>query len=499
MLKNTGIQSMKKLVSKIKQKLNKSSKASLNQWILMSFLIISLPLIFAIIYVLIAMNNYSKETHKTVFQTVIITENSRLMLEHLISMERSIRQYQVLKEVSFLETYLTHHQALVQLMGRLNLTKTNIILTQKIQSLKQQENNLFQAINQRAFVENHALTKQELNQFAKMNLSTRQLIKLGSQQQIKDMQYLTEYEQNIQKQMFYIMLSSGILAILLSIFFVRFITLPIKRLGLAMRHLIKEDFETNIPYEGPKEVQELGKNLEDLRQELNSLENGKQQFIRNISHELKTPLTTLKEGTNLLAEELLGPLNTDQKEVTELMQMGNFNIINLVENLLEYQKAMSLHSHLEIHHFDITKLLNNLKLTYQLLLQKKSITLMTHTPKLPIQADQDKLYSIISNLLSNAIKFSPKNSNIEITVTVEHNNLIILVEDQGKGISEEIQETIFKAFVQINNPQQLTMKGTGLGLTIVGYYVAQHGGSIKLLKPSNLYNGARFAVTIPME
>ena len=491
---------IKKIKNKIKNKINSSPKASLYQWILTSFLIISLPLIFATIYVLIAMNNYSKEAHQTVFQTALITENSRLILEHLVSMERSIRQYQVLKEVSFLETYLTHHQALVQIMDNLNITETRTMLMQKILSLKQQENHLFNAINQRAFIENESLSKQELNKFTEMNTSTQQLIILASQQQIIDMRYLTKYEQNIQERMYYIMLISGILAILLSLFFVRFITLPIQRLGLAMRHLVKEDFETKIPYEGPKDVQELGLNLEGLRQELISLESGKQQFIRNISHELKTPLTTLKEGTNLLSEELLGPLNLEQKEVIELMQMGNFNIINLVENLLEYQKAMSLHSHLEVENFNITKLLNNLKLSYQLLLQNKSINLLTQAPIQPIKADQNKLRSVISNLLSNAIKFSPEHSDISIIVTVEQTNLVILVEDQGPGISKEIEETIFKAFVQIdNNQQQLSMKGTGLGLAIIRYYVLQHGGTINLLNPSNKYRGARFAITIPME
>ena len=490
---------MKVFKSRSNQKTNNSlPKTTLNQWILTSFLIISLPLIFAIIYVLIAINSYAKETQKTVFQTVVITENSRLILEHLISMERSIRQYQVLKDVSFLETYLTHHHTLVQLLDDLKLKDTNKVLFQEILKLKQQEISLFKAVNQRAFIQNSFLTEQELNKFAEINLSVRDLIKLGTRQQIKDLQYLTEYEKNIQKQILYIMFSSGILAILLSIFFVYFITLPIKRLGLAMRHLVKEDFETNIPYKGPKEVQELGQNLEGLRQELIQLEGGKQQFIRNISHELKTPLTTLKEGTNILSEELLGPVNIDQKEVLELMQMGNFNIMNLVENLLEYQKTMSLHVNLEIQEFEIKKILDNLKTSYQLLLQNKSIKLIIKTPTHPIKADQEKINSILSNLLSNAIKFSPENSIIGITVTLEHNQLLILVEDQGSGINSDIQKIIFNAFIQVNNPKQLTMKGTGLGLTIVSYYVAQHNGTIKLLKPSDYYCGARFLIEIPV-
>lgn len=473
--------------------------ATLHQWLLISFVSVSLPLVFAIGYALVAMNNYSKEAHKTVFQTVVVTENSRLMLERLVSMERSLRQYQVLQEESLLEAYVKHHAVLEQLIKAVDVEQMDANLANKLEALKRQENTLYQSVYQQAIEQQKPIDSELLQAFEGMNLTVKELIRLGSQQQAKEVQTLAEYEQKVRDRTGYILLVSGLMVVLLSVFFVHFITLPIKRLGVAMRYLVKEDFETHIPQEGPKDVQELGQNLDGLRQELIHLENEKQQFIRNVSHELKTPLATLKEGTDLLSEELLGPLNSEQKEVTHLMRVGNFNIMNLVENLLEYQKVVSLQSRLDVQEFDVEALLRQLEQTYQLLLQSKSIELVLECSEPTIRADYEKLHSILSNLLSNAIKFAPQESRIAMTVKRSDDQIEIVVEDQGTGVDEAVQAMMFDAFVQGRDPHQLVMKGTGLGLAIVGYYVQQHGGQIELLPANEHYVGARFALRLPME
>lgn len=473
-------------------------KGSLYQWMLASFILVSVPLIFAIVYALMAMDNYSKQAHKSVFQTIVVTENSRLILERLVSMERSIRQYQVLKETSLLDAFVTHHEKLVGLLNDSQSEHLPAKLNAQLQQLKQDEHQLFQSIPTKKEGDK-TLSQEVLAQFAQLAQQARQIIELGTQQQSQEVIALSQYESQVRQRLVFIVLASALLALLLSVFFVHYITRPIKKTRMQIQRLVKDDFETPIAINGPKDLQELGENLEGLRQELRHLENEKQQFIRNISHELKTPLATLKEGTDLLSEELIGTLNTEQKEIVQLMQVGNFNIMGLVANLLEYQKAVSLQSTLDNRFFALPDLVNSLRQDYQLLLQSKQLDLTILLPEITLYADYEKLKVVLSNFMSNAIKFSSPGDCISISAEVSDNTLQWLIEDQGPGISKEIHKLIFEDFFQGQLQPASTMKGTGLGLAIVGYYVDQHGGEVLLLPPNEMFSGARFALVLPLE
>lgn len=492
---------MSVLLSQVKtfwHRFNLPWKGSLYQWMLGSFILVSVPLIFAIVYALVALDNYSKQAHKSVFQTIVVTENSRLVLERLVSMERSIRQYQVLKEASLLDAFVTHHQKLVGLLNDSQSEHLPAGLSHQLQRLKQQEQSLFQSIPTRE-VDYKPLSEAVLGQFAELAQQARQIIELGSQQQSQEVVALSEYESQVRQRLVFIVLASAFLALLLSIFFVHYITRPIKKTRMQIQRLVKDDFETPISIKGPKDLQELGENLEGLRQELRHLENEKQQFIRNISHELKTPLATLKEGTDLLSEELIGTLNSEQKEIVQLMQVGNFNIMNLVANLLEYQKAVSIQSTLDNRYFALPDLVDSLRQDYQLLLQSKQLDLIVSLPETTLYADYEKLKVVLSNFISNAIKFSSSGGCISISAELSDNTLQLVIEDQGPGISEDIHKLIFEDFFQGQLQPSSTMKGTGLGLAIVGYYVEQHSGEVLLLPPNEIFSGARFALVLPLE
>jgi len=279
---------------------------------------------------------------------------------------------------------------------------------------------------------------------------------------------------------------------------VSFITLPIKHLAGRIRRLVSEDFKAQIVGAGPKDIRELGNNVENLRLELRYLENEKQHFVRNISHELKTPLATLKEGVDLLADEIVGDLNSGQREVVHLLQLGNFNITNLIENFLEYQKAISIQSKLSVSEFCLLKLATSLEKEYKLLLASKQLRLQIAMSEQTVETDREKLKIILSNLLSNAIKFAPQASTISLSAKVESGKLFFSVEDQGDGIDESMREKIFEDFFQENRSEKFTLKGTGLGLTIVRFYVEKLDGSIELLAPSEDYPGARFSLMIPI-
>ncbi|MCF6299138.1 MAG: HAMP domain-containing histidine kinase [Thiomicrorhabdus sp.] len=493
------MESKKGLIERLSFRFNSFWIGSLYQWMLTSFVVVSLPLIFAIVYALISLDSYSKQAQRTVFQTVTVTENTRLVLERLISMERSIRQFQILNEPSLFDAYLQHRHKLLKLLQDSDFEGLNPTLSQKLKNLKLSEDRLFQTIYTEGVNRNKPLLESDLIAFEELVEQARSLIRAGSKQQTAEILALSEFEDKVMNRLFFIVLLSAFLALLLSVFFVHFITRPIKKIGSAIKHLAKEDFDYPIEVSGPRDLRELSENMEGLRKELKYLENEKQHFIRSVSHELKTPLATLKEGTDLLSEEVIGSLNDEQREVLNLMKMGNFNIINLVSNLLEYQRAVSIQSRLEYSRFDLSSLMSSLIDEYQLLFQSKNQKVVGENPSIEITADYNKLKIILSNFISNAIKFSGKNTQINLSSKVEGKLVNILIEDQGPGIPESIRTEIFEDFFQGKATEDSVMKGTGLGLAIVGYYVVKHGGRTILLSPNDHYCGARFSLELPLE
>ncbi len=472
---------------------------SLYQWVLGSFLIVSLPLCFAILYALVSLDRYSNQAHHTVFQTVLVTENSRLILERLISMERSIRQFQILNETSFFEAYLQHRHKLLRLLSESEIEGLSPVLTSKLAELRKTEAQLFHKIYSAGVNRQEDDVFPDLVEFESLVSQAKTLIREGSKQQSSEVFALSAFEKEVRNRLIFIVLISACLALFLSIFFVHFITKPIKKIGLFIKQLAKDHFDSPVKVSGPKDLQELGANLEELRKELKYLENEKQHFIRSVSHELKTPLASLKEGTDLLSEEVIGSLNAEQREVLSLMKMANFNIINLVSNLLEYQRAVSIQSKLEYSRFDLSTLMQGLVEDYQLLFQSKNQKVLVCSPSIQIEADFNKLKIILSNFLSNAIKFSGKGTCIGFSAKIKESQAQIFIEDQGPGIPDSIRSEIFEDFFQGKATEDSVMKGTGLGLAIVGYYVVKHGGRTMLLSPNEKFCGARFVLELPLE
>jgi two-component system sensor histidine kinase GlrK len=474
-----------------------SDIGSLYQWALLSFVIVTLPLVFAIIYAVLAVTNYTEQSQQTLFQTVTATESSRIILAKLISMERSIRQFQVLEEPELFESYQEHRKKFLNVFESLNTTGLNESLAEKFQALRQNENQLYLMVLVKAKDRKLKLEKTHLEAFDPLTKQARALIAEGEKKLGLEASALSKIAKQVRINLIYSAIASIPLALLLGLVFVHLLTRPIKRIGQAIQNLGEVGFDQAIAIKGPKDLTELGQHLEWLRQKLNQLESQKQQFIRNISHELKTPLATLKEGTDLLSENVVGELNTEQQDIIQLMKMGNITINDLVENLLEYQRALSTQVDLNISTFELAHLIDKILNEYQLPLRSKNITLNSNLGSGSIMADYDKLKIIISNLFSNALKFSPQNGAIGLSLSSHNNDILLIIEDQGPGIPKNIQPLIFKDFYQGSSPLAWKIKGSGLGLALVKYYLEAHNGLIELLPANNDYCGARFSLQLP--
>ncbi len=470
---------------------------SLFQWALAGFILVIIPLVFAIVFTLIEVTHYTEKSQKTLFQTVKITENIRAIHTRLISMERSVRQFQVLKEVELLKVYQENREKLLDVLNNLKKQELEPLLIKNIEVLQETENKLYQDIVFNLKDNQLQSTEIDLNVFDQLSRQAKQLLSEGEGKVSKETNALSVAGQQVKEKLFISALSSIVVALFFALIFVNLLTRPIKRIRQAIHKLGETGFEKPIYIKGTHDLASLGERLEWLRQKLNQVELEKQQFIRNVSHELKTPLATLKEGADLLADNVVGELNSEQQEIVQLMKLGNIKINDLVDNLLEYQRTISTQVHLNYSVFDLKILITRITREYQLPILSKSIILKSNIGSIHIKADYDKLRIIISNLVSNAVKFSPKNSTLSLCLNLYQQEIQLKIEDQGPGITKEIEPLIFEDFYLGSSPGSWKIKGSGLGLALVRHYLDMHKGSIQLLPANKEYCGARFLLHLP--
>lgn len=470
---------------------------SILQWTVFIFFIVTLPLVSALFYSVQSIHTYTAKSNKIFIQTLNLSTNNQALLDSLLLMDRSIQQYQVLRDADIFNIYQEYHQEFIKTAGLTEEYKDSNAQQSLLAKLIQDELILYYQIIDKHNISSD-LTVDDMSGYAHLRLMAKSLIKQGQQQIREESETLRKLAESTDQKVRYSALISVFLACFVGFFLLFFINKPIRRVGRAIHQLGHIEFEKPIVIEGSKDLQEIGEQLEWLRLKLIQLESSQQFFIKSISHELKTPLATFFEGVDLLSAEVVGELNTEQLKIVELLQIANIRLHGLIENLLEYQQITSTQAELNFSTFDVINLIKQTYEDYQLLLKNKSVTIEVKEKSIDFMADQDKMRIVISNLLSNAIKFSPDGGAININLEIVGRDLCLLIEDQGVGISESQSFQIFNEFYKDPIHTKSKIKGSGLGLHLVKYYVTAHHGQIQLYPPSNKYGGARFLLTLPL-
>jgi signal transduction histidine kinase len=227
----------------------------------------------------------------------------------------------------------------------------------------------------------------------------------------------------------------------------------------------------------------------------------KTQFLANISHDLRTPLTAIITHAEILRDGILGELNPRQRESVVGMINGGRQLLDMVSDILTYARSAANQlttSHTE---FGIDALIEQVTTLNRPLIAKRALTLTIDVaPDLPrIRADRDKIHHVLSNLLGNAIDFTSSGGRVWIRAAMagEASRPTIFVEvgDTGIGIAPEHHELVFREFAQVDASPSRAHHGTGLGLAIARKFVELHDG--KIWVESALGQGSRFCFTLP--
>jgi two-component system sensor histidine kinase GlrK len=227
------------------------------------------------------------------------------------------------------------------------------------------------------------------------------------------------------------------------------------------------------------------------------LEQEKTKFLQQVSHELKTPLTAIRESAELMNEQVVGNLNSQQHEIVDILRDNSIKLQKLIENLLNYSILRSRAFAITYQRVAMKDLIEDVLEDHKVALMSRNVHLHKSLNAVSMNGDREKLRILMDNLVSNAIKYSPDDSPLWIKLFARENQAFIEVADSGPGIPDADHDRVFEAFYQGAPADKGRVSGTGLGLSIAKEYAHAHGGDITVLKWKDA--GACLQVVLPLE
>lgn len=235
-----------------------------------------------------------------------------------------------------------------------------------------------------------------------------------------------------------------------------------------------------------------------LQEDVKKLDELRLDFIANVSHELKTPLTALKESVGIMLDEIAGKVTDKQKKVLELAEKNINRLNRLIDNLLDFSKLEAERKAMKRSLFNVAGMINSAIETLRPLAAQKRIKLTNHrlpSEKIEIWGDEDRLSQVVTNLIGNAIKYNLPEGKIEVSLINLDSSIKLCVADTGIGIPEEDFDKIFDRFKRVEEIVKGKIEGAGLGLAIAKDIVDMHGGDITV--ESKIDIGSKFTVNLP--
>jgi two-component system, NtrC family, sensor histidine kinase GlrK len=467
--------------------------------LVVGFAIVALPLILGLVSNAYSLEKLAEQSRQAVQQAVHVTQSSRALAGIVPSMERSARQYAATGNAAFLDAYRTSRQSFSSLLQQMGAAQLSAPQRDLLAELKRREAAAFTDLgNVRTGPEADEPIRA---QFTELGNVADNLTNTSNEIIDQEVAALREQALRTRNRTFWQILAMVPAALFLIAGFTFLLSQPIRQLDRSIRRLGDGQFNRQIKVEGPQDMVKLGEQLEWLRRRLLELEQQKTRFLQHISHELKTPLTALREGSDLLSTGVVGQLNDEQREIAQILQANSHELRRLIEDLINYSAVHAQTFYVDLTITQIRDVILRVAKTQKLALLPKGIKLQLNCEKVTAYVDEEKLRVIVDNLLSNAIKYSPQNGKITIKLFKDTRNVVLEVSDEGPGIPKAERVRVFDPFYRGEEPERAPLKGTGLGLSIVLEYVKLHHGTIDIfdqpIEPPARPRGAHFRVTLP--
>lgn len=463
--------------------------------VLIGFAVVALPLLLALVNAEVFMDRLAKRSSQAIYRSISVIQSSRSLVDQVVALERRARQYHVLGDPELLQDLVEKHGQFEETITHLLALPLDPKQKDRLQEMRKSEKVLFESLNA-APASGSDVSRALLEKFAQLNSQARLVYEESQELIVQEVGAVQEASTKAQKILVWLPLvlvpSTGAFVA----FFTLLISKPIRQINQGIHRLGEGDFKSPIRVLGPRDLEFLGRKLDWLRVRLGEVEREKSKFVAHVSHELKTPLASIREGSELLVDEMVGSLNEQQMEVAGILRKNSLQLQKLINNLLGFSKAQARIAPFRPVPVNLCQIAELVVVDHRASVMKKELDLQLALQPVQLQGDAERLRIVLDNLLSNAVKFAPQSGEVKLSIKIEGEFAILEVADNGPGIAEEEREKIYRPFYQGKAPFVGPVKGTGLGLSIVREYVRDHGGRIEQVQSSS--GGACFRVIFPV-
>jgi two-component system sensor histidine kinase GlrK len=460
--------------------------------VLMGFSLVALPLIAVIFMAAIYVDRLELESERLVIQGIQVTRLSDSLSDSIEKMEHNARQYQAEGDESLVEACAARQAEFSTTLDLLKNLSNQKMPGWDLEQMRADSQLVVQAL--RSFPPDSPMLAAALQRFDVLRISAARITAEGNRLIDSEMDSLQHTGRDAKRFLVWpsVVLIPG--ALLLVLVFTYLIVRPIRRLADAIHLIGVGKFARPIDIGGPPELEALGRKLDWLRTRLVMAEEEKNAFLRRMSHELKTPLASVREGTELLLDETVGQLTPSQREVAAILQGTGLELQYLIENLLNFSEWHEKKAELKLQTFDLSAVIHYVLRRHQLGLANKHITLHSDFAEIQMLADRERIRMALDNLVSNAVKFTPPRGDIYVRARSDSRETVIEVADTGPGIPADERRNVFDAFFQGSAPQMSHVRGTGIGLSVVSECIRAHGGLIEIVDGE--FPGAHFRIRL---
>ena len=453
-----------------------------------ALLLLVLPLIAAVVYGAVQLRALSRASDDLVRDSIALTQQTQVLFQNIAAMERSASLYGVLDDPRLAAAFDANHRAFKRTLELLAASGPAPAVA-RVRAAGDAVATLVHGAMARdrggALVARFDVLGIEANGLAdetREGIDTR-LRNVGRQAAAT------------QEWLLWAVMALVPAAIAVAAIFAFFVLRPLRAIDRAISDLGRGAFSHSIAISGPADLAALGRQLEWLRTRLVEIAVERNRFLRHMSHELKTPLANIREGTDLLLDGAVGSLDENQREVASILRENALRLQQLIENLLSYSAWQSQSSTVERSQFRLSSLVGTVVDSQRLALAARDLTLDLQVEDTNLVGDRAKLKLVLDNLLSNALKFTPRGGTIHLHAYPDGASTIIDLADTGPGIPDGEREKVFEAFYSGPTPQGGPLKGTGIGLSVVREFVQAHGGTVQIVDGE--FPGAHLRIRLP--
>ncbi len=473
--------------------------------LIFSYMVIMLFVIFLAGYITIKLNELNNVTRSIASvdsTTIVIIER---LLDSILSQVSFDKKYFISKDPDFLnkfweiQGYVNEDMKSLADLANSDVKKALVAELQKLcgryAALFQQETEILDTVE--AYTPDTYRLKRDDHVF-EINQNLREIIMIARQDRDKMIQASSRTSYRILKV---VMITAGftvILALLISFFTTRGINRAIVLLQRKTDDIAHGKFEDVPEIHSPPEVKALADDFRIMCERLKELDQMKMDFISHVSHDLRTPLTAIRESSSMLLEGTYADIPEKQQELLTITKEECERLIDSLNKILDLSRMEAKVMDYHFRPCHLPPLIQRIVLKMAPIALRKKIALeLKPPPKIPmVKIDEERVGQVIQNLIGNALKFTQKGDSVVLNIVSARDGFVeVAVSDTGCGIQEEHLEMIFDKFKRIDSGIE-TARGTGLGLSIAKHIITAHGG--KIWAKSEPGSGSSFFFTLPV-